>query len=192
MKKPRQLRVGSLGTSWPIVACVAVACLVLTACEEGGGSTVFTPPAAIVDSEAFDMSGTWSMTVNPVDPPRVVLDCTEDLAGQSFAFCEEFEVTVTQDDVFFLPEQGSDPGGQFCGSFFVVTGTSMVQEITGVIGRTRIVSVVPPISELQDLEFQAGVIGDSGTFALVRLTLQDMQGECTLGGSYLGTRAASP
>ena len=34
------------------------------------------------------------------------------------------------------------------------------------------------------MEFPAGVIGDSGTFALVEITVHDVEGECLLGGSY--------
>ena len=38
----------------------------------------------------------------------------------------------------------------------------------------------------------AVVVGDSGRFLLVRLTVQDLDGECTLGGSYRALRTVSP
>ena len=134
------------------------------------------------------MTGTWTMTLNSVDRP-FAFDCTEDLVGRSFPFCESFDVTVTQEGVFFLPEQGSGQGNPFCDSLFAMSGSATVREISGAIDRTPVVGLVPPI---QSMEFQAGVIGDSATFALARLTLQGVNGECTLGGSYLGLRIDSP
>lgn len=172
----------SLGPSW-----MAVSCLVLTACAEGVGPVVPTPPRS---PDAFDMSGTWTLTVNAVDPP-VVFACDGDLAGRSFSFCDSFEVTVVQNDVNFLPAPGGDPSGPFCESTFEMTGTATVREISGMIGRARTVSATPPVVEQQNLEFQAGVLGNSGTFALVRLTIRGTGGECALGGSYRGERAAS-
>ena len=55
-----------------------------------------------------------------------------------------------------------------------------------------ITSLLPPEFEFQELEFNAGVAGDSGRFALARLTVQDKTGECTLGGSDLALRTVSP
>ena len=71
-------------------------------------------------------------------------------------------------------------------------GTSTVQEISGAIVRTQTLGLAPPEIEIQNLEFQAGVIGDVATFALARLTFQGVVGECTMGGSYLGERTDSP
>ena len=44
----------------------------------------------------------------------------------------------------------------------------------------------------QELEFQAGIIGNSATFALARLTIRDSAGECLLGESYVGARGTAP
>ena len=73
-----------------------------------------------------------------------------------------------------------------------MSGSSTVREITGVIGRSRTLGMLPPQIEVENLEFQAGVIGNVATFALARVTILGMDGECTLGGSYLGLREGGP
>jgi len=168
---------------------LTVFCLVLTACNDYGGGVIVS--GGDDPSDVLDMTGTWTLTLNSVDLP-FTFDCTEDLVGREFSFCESFEVTVVQDGVSFLPESGNGQGEPFCDSQFEMSGSSTVQEISGAIVRTRTVSLVPPEIEIQNLEFQAGVIGDVATFALARLTLQGVIGECTMGGSYLGLRADSP
>ena len=62
------------GASRTIVARAAVACLVLTACEGGGGGGLVGPGGDGTE-DVFDMAGTWTMTRNPVDPP-FAFDCT--------------------------------------------------------------------------------------------------------------------
>ena len=171
------------------VVMLAVSCLVVMACDGSGGGVII--PGGDDLSDVLDMTGTWTLTLNSVDAP-FTFDCTEDLVGRDFSFCESFEVTVVQDGLFFLPESGNGQGEPFCDSQFEMSGSSTVQEISGVIVRTRTLSRVPPEVEIQNLEFQAGVIGDVATFALARLTLQGGAGECTMGGSYLGLRADSP
>jgi hypothetical protein len=187
-QRPALLRL--LEPSWPAVVLAAVACLILTGCE--GSSPPFVGnPMDPESSDFFDMTGTWTMTINPNDPPWTV-SCTEDLVGESFSFCRTFEVTVVQDGSFFLPDGMPDESDSFCDSIFVMTGSSTVLEITGVISRTRSISDHPPVSEVQGLEFRAGVVGDSGDFRLVQLTIRDVKGECTLGGSYVGLRTTPP
>ena len=171
------------------VVMLTVFCLVLTACNDYGGGVIVS--GGDDPSDVLDMTGTWTLTLNSVDLP-FTFDCTEDLVGREFSFCESFEVTVVQDGVSFLPESGNGQGEPFCDSQFEMSGSSTVQEISGAIVRTRTVSLVPPEIEIQNLEFQAGVIGDVATFALARLTLQGVTGECTMRGSYLGLRADSP
>jgi hypothetical protein len=160
---------------------LAVCCLVLTGCD--GGSVVVS--GGDDPSDVLDMTGTWAFTLNSDDLP-FAFDCTEDLDGRNFAFCDRFEVTVVQDGEFFLPAPENGQGDRFCDSKFAMRGSSTVREISGVIERTR--AIGPPELEIQNLEFQAGVIGDAATFALARLTVQGVNGECTLGGSYLGWR----
>jgi len=168
---------------------LAVSCLVLSACDGDGGGVIV--PGRDDLSDVVDMTGTWTLTLNPVDPP-LLFDCTEDLIGRRFSFCESFDVTVTQDGLFFLPEPGNGQGASHCDSQFAMGGSSTVREISGAITRTRTISLVPPELEIQNLEFRAGVIGDAATFALARLTLQGVDGECMMGGSYLGLRTDPP
>jgi len=171
------------------VAMLTVSCLVGTACDGSGGGVIV--PGGDDRSDVFDMTGTWTLTLNSVDLP-FTFDCTGDLVGREFSFCESFEVTVVQDGLSFLPGSGTGQGEPFCDSQFEMSGSSTVRQISGTIVRTRTLSLVPPQLEIQNMEFQAGVIGDVATFALARLTLQGVTGECTMGGSYLGLRAGSP
>ena len=188
--KPRGARLKSRESSWSSVTLAAVVCIVLLACE-GSSPAFVSNPLDPDPGDVFDMTGTWTMTMNPNDPPWTVI-CTEDLVGESFAFCHTFEVRVMQDGMYFLPDGTPDESDSFCDSFFEMSGSSTVQEITGVISRTRLVSDDPPVYEVQDLEFRSGVVGDSGDFRLARLTIRDVNGECTLGGSYLGFRTTLP
>jgi hypothetical protein len=181
-------RAAALNSRSAIVLLI-VSCLVLTACDGSSGGVVVPGGDDLFD--VLDMTGTWTLTLNSVDLP-FAFDCTEDLVGRAFSFCESFEVTVVQDGVSFLPESGNGQGEPFFDSQFEMSGTSTVQEISGVIVRTQTLGLAPPEIEIQNLEFQAGVIGDVATFALARLTLQGVVGECTMGGSYLGERTDSP
>jgi hypothetical protein len=174
-------------TNRAAVATLAVFCLVLTSCDGDGGAVIIVP-GGDDPSDVLDMTGTWTLTLNSVDLPYA-FDCTEDLVGRSFSFCESFDVTVIQEGVLFLPAPVTGPGDLFCDSQFEMGGSSTVREIAGAITRTRAISAVPPELEIQNLEFQAGVIGDVATFALARLTVQGVIGECTMGGSYLGLRS---
>jgi hypothetical protein len=171
-----------------IVSILAIPCLALTACYADGGGGVVVPGDD--PSDPFDMTGAWVLTRSSVDPP-FAFDCTEDLAGREFSFCESFEVSVAQDDVYFFPGPGNGEGEPFCDSRFAMSGSATIAEIYGEIERAPAVGTAPPVPEIQYLEFNAGVIGDSATFALARLTLEGVNGECTMGGSYLGLRTDS-
>jgi len=168
---------------------LALCVLALTACSDDGGGVVV--PGGGGPSDVLDMTGSWALTVNRVDPP-FAFDCTGDLAGRTFSFCDRFEVAVVQDGVNFLPDPGGGPGDPFCDSRFEMSGSSTLREISGTVRRSRDTGVVPVVLEIENLEFQAGVIGDSATFALARLTIEGVNGACTLGGSYLGLRTESP
>jgi hypothetical protein len=169
-----------------VAAGAGLACIVLMAC--GDGVFIDTDEDAFFQSPvAVDMSGNWSLSSNPDDPPLIV-ECTGDLPPEDFTFCDAFTVTVVQERELFT----SDPGdGPFCDSFFELVGSATVQEISGVIVREL---VDPPStgSPFQDLEFQAGLVGDRATFALAWLTVPGVDGECMLGGSYIGVRVAAP
>ena len=86
------------------VVMLIVACLVGTACDGDGGGGII--PGGGEPPDILDMTGTWTLTLNSVDLP-FAFDCTEDLVGKEFEFCESFDVTVVQDGVYFLPESGS-------------------------------------------------------------------------------------
>ena len=183
------MHVSKRSSSRITVAILAISVLAITACSvDGGGGTVIPGEEP---SDPFDMSGTWVLTLSSVDPP-IAFECTEDLAGREFSFCESFEVSVVQDDIYFFPDPNPVAGQPFCDSLFTMSGSATVAEIYGVIDRSPVAGPGSQEAEAQRLEFNAGVIGDSATFALARLTLEGVSGECRMGGSYLGLRNGTP
>jgi hypothetical protein len=165
------------------VSALPVVLLALFGCGSGGGGMIPTLDGGGPDE--FDMSGTWTLTLNPPDPPWTV-ECSGGLEGRVFTFCGSFTLTLAQNGIYFAPENGQ--GETFCDSTFSITGSSTPQEITGVITRRHTISSSPLELEIQEMAFRAGIIGDSGTFALVEITVDTAAGECLLGGSYRGVR----
>ena len=101
----------SLASAMPVV------CLALLACEPGGGGVIPMPDDG--GPGAFDMSGTWTLTLNAADPPWTV-ECSGDLEGRIFTFCDSFTLTLVQNGIYFAPEKGRSE--TFCDSTFSITG----------------------------------------------------------------------
>ena len=151
----------------------------------GGGEEADPPVGEEADPpDAFDVAGDWTFTGNIFDPVQTV-ECTGDLADELFSFCASFEVTLVQEEAEFDTEPSTET---FCDSIITMSGTATVDDVSGVIVVEEEVNGSPLEIKTTEIEFTGVTISNSATFAMVRLTVAGLGGECLMGGSYLGGR----
>ena len=173
-------RIRSIPAALPALIVVVLS---VAGCSDGGTAGIIgggdaDPP------DAVDVAGDWTFTENIADPVQTV-ECTGDLADEFFSFCDSFEATLVQDGAEFESEP---PTETFCDSTITMSGVATVDEVAGVIVVEKEVNDSPLVVETTEIEFTAVTISNSGTFAMVRLTVAGLGGECLMGGSYLGQR----
>jgi len=175
-----------------LLALIAVALLV-AGCDDGGtGGIIDVGGTGHVDDggedpdppEAVDVAGDWTFTENILDPVQTV-ECTGDLADELFSFCPSFEVTLVQEEAEFDTEP---PTETFCDSTITMSGVATVDDVSGVIVIEEEINDSPLEIKTTEIEFTAVTISNSATFAMVRLTVAGFDGECLMGGTYLGER----
>jgi len=153
-----------------------------------GGGEEADPSDAVGEEadppDAVDVAGDWTFTENILDPVQTV-ECTGDLADELFSFCASFEVTLVQEEAEFDTEPSTET---ICDSIITMSGTATVDDVSGVIVVEEEVNGSPLEIKTTEIEFTGVTISNSATFAMVRLTVAGLGGECLMGGSYLGER----
>jgi hypothetical protein len=167
-------------------ALVLAIVLVAAGCSGAGPATIVTGDDD--DSpDAVDLSGDWIFTENTLDPVRTV-ECTDELTTRLFSFCDRFGVTLVQDGASFAT---AAPAATSCSPTVTMSGSATVDDVSGVVVSAEEVGDSPPVTETTRIEFTGVTIDNSATFAMGRLTVVGLDGDCLMGGTYLGQRTPS-
>ena len=169
-------------------AAALLGIFLLAGCGDGGVAT--TIPTPEMDPDPVDLSGNWRFEASVEDPIRTV-ECSGELADELFSFCNFFLVVLLQEEEE-AEFRSAPPEESFCDSAISMSGSATVDDVSGILVIEESVDGSPPTVRRTEIEFTGVTVADSATFAMVELTIDGLEGECLMGGSYLGLRVEPP